>query len=112
MTRRPLERVRVAQEEVERPRQSGGRGLVAGEQQRHQLVADLGVGDRLAVLEPRRDEHREDVLARIRAALGDLAIQHPVDLPPALVEAPERVGRTPKRCWSSTPTAVRRTRCP
>ena len=82
-----LERLRVAQEEVERPRQPGGSRLMAREQQRHQLVADLGV------LELGRDQHREDVLARIGAPLGDLAIQHPVDLPPARVEPFERVGR-------------------
>ena len=82
----------MAQQEVERPRQAGRRRLVPGEQQRHQLVADLGVVHRLAVLEPRLDQQRQDVLARIGAARGDLRAEHRVDLLPQRLQLRERVG--------------------
>ena len=82
----------MAQQQVERPREAGRRRLVPGEQQRHQLVADLLVVHRLAVLEAGGHEQREDVLARVGAALGDLRAQHPVDLPPQRGQAGERIG--------------------
>ena len=43
---------RVVQDQVKRPGQAGGGGLVAGQQQRQQLVADLAVGEGLG--RPRR----------------------------------------------------------
>ena len=88
----PVEDARMAEQQVERPRQAGRGRLVPGEQQRHQLVADLGVVHRLAVLEARAHEQRQDVLARVRAALGDLRAQHRVDLVPERLEPGERVG--------------------
>ena len=92
----------MAQQQVEGPREAGGRGLVPREQERHQLVADLRVVHRAAVLEARGHQHREDVLARVGAALGDLLGEQRVDL------ARERSRRAsgsgpPKRRDSSTP---------
>ena len=65
-TRRPRpararQHVRVAGQQVERPGQAGGGRLVPGQQQRHQLVADLAVAHRGAVLEARLGEQRADV---------------------------------------------------
>ncbi len=66
---------------------------MAGEQERDQLVAQLVVAHRLPVLEPRRDEHREDVVTlaevRVGAPLGDLRTQQLVDraaLPPQALD--------------------------
>ena len=93
----------MAQQEVERPRQAGRRRLVPGEQQRHQLVADLGVVHRLAVLEPRRDQQRQDVLARIGPPRGDLRRRacgrSPAAAPPGFASG----SGPPKRRESSTP---------
>ena len=55
-----------AHEALERPRQRVGRRLVAGEHEREQLVAQLAVGERLAVLVARLQQQREDVGARPR----------------------------------------------
>ena len=56
---------------------------MAGRQQRHELVAQLGVGHRLAVLVAREQQHREDVVALgevgRRAALGDQRVELAVD---------------------------------
>ena len=86
----------MAQKQVEGPGERRRRGLVAGEQQGHQLVAQLGVAHRLAVLEAGGDEHREDVLAacevRVGAPLGDLGGQQLVDLGHAALQRGERVG--------------------
>ena len=75
----PLRRRRVAQQQVEAPGERGRCRLVAGEQQGHQLVAQLAVLHRPAVLESRRDQGREDVVALlqigIRPPLGDLREQ-------------------------------------
>src|SRR3954468_17183239 len=43
------QRLRVVGEQVDRPGEAGGGGLVAGDQQGHQLVADLAVLQRAAV---------------------------------------------------------------
>ena len=98
------ERRGVAQKQVERPGERRRRGLVSGEQQRHQLIAKLGVAHRLAVLEAGRDEHREDVVAacevRVGAPLGDLGGKQLVDLGVARFSAASGSG-PPKRRASS-----------
>ena len=75
----PRERVGVVQQQVEGPGEPGRGRLVAGKQQRHQLVAQLAVAHLRAVLEPRRQEQREDVVAlgEVWAApmLGDLGVE-------------------------------------
>ena len=53
----------MAHDALERPAERGRGRLVAGEQQRHQLVAQLGVGQRLSVLVARGEQQREDVVA-------------------------------------------------
>jgi len=64
-----------AHQALERPGQPGGGGLVAGREQGHQLVAELDVGHRTAVLVPRREQQRQHVLARLGlAARGDLGV--------------------------------------
>ena len=78
----PRPRVRVAGEPLERPRQRGRRRLVAGDQQRHELVAQLGVGHRRAVvLVAGAEQHREHVVALgdvgRRAAARDLLARSP-----------------------------------
>ncbi len=87
---------RVAQKKVEGPGKRRRRGLVAGEQQGHELVAKLRVAHRLAVLEAGRDQQREDVLAacqvRVGAPLGDLGGQQLVDLGQAALQRGQRVG--------------------
>ena len=86
----------VAQKQVEGPGQPGRRRLVPREQQRHELVAKLGVAHLLAVLEAGPDEHREDVLAvrevRVLAPLGDLGGQELVDLGGAPRSSPSGSG--------------------
>ena len=52
----------------ERPRERGRGGLVAGHQERHQLVAQLLVGHRRAVLVARLEQHAEDVVAVLVAS--------------------------------------------
>ena len=52
-----------AQQALPCPGERVGGRLVAGEHQRHQLVAQLAVGQRLAVLVARLEQQREDVVA-------------------------------------------------
>ena len=66
LAREAREHVGVAGEQVERPRERGRRRLVAREQERHQLVADLAVLHPTAVLEAGGDQQRADVVARGR----------------------------------------------
>jgi hypothetical protein len=88
---------------------------VAGDEHRHELVAQLGVGHRAAVLVARVQQHRQQVVARagprvalgdgreLRAALGDLGVDQRVDARPlAAVRAPRAAGtevdpRQPRR---------------
>ncbi len=65
-----LEHAWRAQQALERPGEPGGGGLVAGGEEREQLVAQLGVGHRRAVLVPRLEQQREHVVALLLAALG------------------------------------------
>ena len=56
---------RVADEPLPRPGQRVGGRLVAREDEREQLVAELAVGQRLAVLGARLQQQREDVAALV-----------------------------------------------
>src|SRR4029077_6807688 len=71
------------EEKVKGPGERRRRRLVAGEQQRHQLVAQVGVVHPLAVLEASLHQLREDVVtlleAAFRAAFGDLGVEQLVD---------------------------------
>ena len=68
--------VRVAGELVEHEGDGRGGGVVAGEQEGHDLVADLGVGQGGAVFVGGVDEQREDVIAALPggAPAGDLRV--------------------------------------
>ena len=81
----------VAEDQVEGPGEAGRGRLVAGEQQGHQLVAEVGVGEALAVLEAGEDQRGEDVVALLevvpRAVLGDLGVEQVVDLAEPVLEA-------------------------
>ena len=78
-----LQAAGVAHEALDRPGQRGRRRLVAGDEQRHELVAQLDVGHRLAVLVAGEQQHREDVVALgqvgRRAALGDQGVELAID---------------------------------
>ena len=97
--RQTCERRRVAQQQIERPGERRGGRLVAGEQQRDQLVAHLAVAHLAPVLEAGGDEQREDVLAlgaggirlMIGTTLGDLRQQQLVDLSDQLAQARQRI---------------------
>ncbi len=74
--------VGVAGELVEHEGDGRGGGVVAGEEQGHDLVADLQVGERgLAVLVGGVDQQREDVLAALAggAPAGDLGVDQAVE---------------------------------
>ena len=88
------QRGRGMREQVEGPGEGGRRRLVSGEQQRHELVAQLPVAHRAAVLEARREQQREHVRAGHRAAAprGDVGQQQLVDLGGQRREALERRG--------------------
>ena len=79
---------RVANDPLERPGQRGRRRLVAGHEQRHQLVAQFALRHRRSVLVTGSEQHREDVVAPLevgcRAAPRDLLVEclvHPADHP-------------------------------
>ena len=59
----PRVNARVVQQQVERPRQPGGGGLVAGHEQGEELVADLAVGQPATLLISCEQQRREDVVA-------------------------------------------------
>jgi hypothetical protein len=86
---------RRAGQPLERPRERRRRRLVPGDEQRHELVAQLDRAHLGAVLVPGGEEHREHVVARGRgtgvgAALGDEVEQERVDLGLERVEARPR----------------------
>ena len=73
----PRQLVRVADQPLDRPGERRRRRLVAGDQQGEELVVDLGVAHRRAVLVAGGDQQREDVVALLEvvggAPVGDLA---------------------------------------
>ncbi len=73
---------RIAQQELKREGETGGRCLVPGAEHREQLVAQLRVGHRLAVLVASTQQQREHVSAllqiRLVAASLDFLIQQGV----------------------------------
>src|SRR5436853_6305297 len=71
----------LADELLEGPGEGGGGGLVAGDQQRHQLVADLLLAHRRTVLVARFEQDREEVdaVAALGPALGNQAEDDLVD---------------------------------
>ena len=64
----PGQNVGRADEALEGPGELGGGGLVAGDEQRHQLVPQLLVGHRRAVLVAGEEHHREHVVAALGVA--------------------------------------------
>ena len=93
------ERGGVVKQQIERPREAGRGGLVAGEQQGHQLVAELAITHLRAVLEARGQQQGEDVVAigEVGAppVLGDLRVEQVVG-PPADVHEPAEDGQAPQ----------------
>ena len=79
----PVVGVGDAHEPLPGPGERVGGRLVAGEHEREQLVAQLLVGQRLAVLGRRLEQQREDVAALAEvgggAALGDHRVGRPVE---------------------------------
>ena len=78
----PGDNVRLARQLVHHEGQGRGRGVVAGEHQGHQLVADLLVGEPLPRLVSDSDQEAEDVhlaLVGSRPALGDLGVDDLVE---------------------------------
>ena len=90
-----VDQLRVARELVEEEGDGRGRGVVAGEQQRHDLVAHVAVRQRLAGLVARVQEQAEDVLAAgaARPAVGDLAKDQAVEAAAGLPHARPRRAR-------------------
>ena len=74
------EDVRVAAQALDRPGERGGGRLVAGDEQRQQLVGDLGVRHRLAALVPGLHEQREHVVALLEAGVGARGVDQRVDV--------------------------------
>ena len=84
LVREALAPLRVAGELVEEEGDGRGGRVVAGEQQRQDLVANLLVGEAVALRVLGLDQEPEDVLAGVAlaAAAGDLAEDDPVERPP------------------------------
>src|SRR5207245_7467584 len=87
---------------LEGPRERRGRGLVAGADHRHELVAQLLVGHRPAVLVGGLQQQRENIVALAHRALlappRDLLVQEGVQRGPG---APEPCPRAP---WAEVMT--------
>ena len=93
--RQPLGPLGVARELVEEEGHGRGRGVVAREQQRQHLVADLRVGEARALAVLGLDQEPEDVLAGLAGApaAGDLAEDDPVEGAAHSAQAGERASR-------------------
>lgn len=67
----------------EAPGERGRGGLLPGDQQRHKLVAEFFIGERLTVLVTRRHQPSEDVLATVGVAAmrGNLLMEQHLSLP-------------------------------
>ena len=81
----------VVQQQVERPRQPCRGGLVAGNEQRHELVAKLRVGHLVPLVVPSEQQRGEDVLALLEIGYApsprDLVENHLVQGAAPLFEA-------------------------
>jgi hypothetical protein len=75
---------------VQRPREAGGGGLVASDEQGQDLVADLPVAHDRAVLIPRVEQAREQIA--VHGARAAAVVDHPLDV---LVEDHDRAGERP-----------------
>jgi hypothetical protein len=68
------------------------------QQQRHDLVAQLAIGELRAVLVARGHQQREDVAAPLQPAPGpparDLGVEHPVEAPTGALEGRPRRARS------------------
>ena len=82
----------LARELVEHERHRRRGRVVTGEQQRHDLIPNLHVGERVAVLIVSIEQQAEDVLATLAraAAVGDLGVDQAVELSPGSQHAPPR----------------------
>ena len=94
---------------LERPRERGRGRLVAGHEQRHQLVAQLPSVSALALLVAGRQQQREDVVARrrrpgSRRRAADLLVEQLVGLAARGGEA--RPGAAAVRCGSAVSASI------
>ena len=106
-----LDHVRAARQLVHHEGEGRGRGVVAGEHQGHQLVADLPVGEALARLvadAEQQAEHVEPAGVGLCAALGDLGEDDLVEHLPARRASCARASRG--RAGSAARSRSRRTR--
>src|SRR5207237_10607590 len=94
LAHQPRQNRGVARQALEAPGERGGRGLVPGEEQGDELVAQLLVGRGLAGLIRRSNQQRKDVAtgveARVRPALADLRVEELVRRGGRAVVAPPR----------------------
>ena len=105
----PRELVGMAHQPLDRPGHRGRGRLVAGQQQRHELVAQLAVGHRLPVLVARLQQQREDVRAlapgRLLAPARDLLVDQRVE--PVAAPAPiAAVGARHASAGAARPSAA------
>jgi hypothetical protein len=70
---KPLELTRMAKQQVERPCERRRRGLVSGDQESDELVTELHVRQRLALLVTRLEQNRENVVALGNVRCGTAA---------------------------------------
>ena len=99
---RALER-RIRQQPAQRPRERRGRRLVAGDQQRDQLVVHLVLAQRPALVVARVEHHREHVGAPrrpLRAAAADLRAQDGARAPRVAAGTAPTGSEARGRCWS------------
>ncbi len=99
---------RVPAQALQRPGQSGGGGVVPGDQQRHELVTQFEVGHGTSVFIGGADQHGQHIGARgqvgVGATLGDLRVQQtvgfldtPTDPPPRETALQVRTGNGQRR---------------
>jgi len=91
----PAVHLRESGEALEGPRDGVGGGLVAGQQQRYQLVADLAVRERCAVLGAGLEEQCQDVVAGPGVAGVAPFVDHreyaPIDPAQEQLQQPHRI---------------------
>ncbi len=108
----PREHLGVARQRRVGPDQGVVRRPVAGDVERHRLVAQLHVAHRPPVGVARVEQHREHVVrasrrAVPRAALGDDAVEHPLHLADGGPEPGPVRGRHPRRDEHRQPAELR-----